>query len=75
METDKKIAAAIAAVTMYLDAEQQALAAQAAAAAGETGPEKVSPRALNVWGVSGRQALMQMGNLMQMKSFHGGRRM
>ena len=45
MGTDKKKAAAIAAVQIRL------------------------------WGLSGRQAMMQMGNLMQMKSFHGGRRM
>ena len=75
MGTDKKTAAAIAAVMMHLEAEQQALAAQAAAAAGQGAAPVVSQRALNIWGVSGRQAMMQMGNLMQMKSFHGGRRM
>ena len=29
---------------------------------------------LNLWGISGRQAQMQMRNLMQMKAFHGVRR-
>jgi hypothetical protein len=69
MDTDKKIAAAIAAVSMYLEAEQQALYAQAAA----DQPPAVTQRSMNIWGVGGRQAMMQMRNLMQMKGFHGSR--
>ena len=71
MDTDKKIAAALAAVSMYLEAEQQAIYAQSAAGAAQ--PKAVTQGSLNIWGVSGRQAMMQMRNLMQMKSFHGTR--
>lgn len=73
MDTDKKIAAALAAVSMYLEAEQQALYAQAAAGADAAQATAVSQSSMNIWGVSGRQAMMQMRNLMQMKSFHGTR--
>jgi len=73
MALDKKIAAAMAAVSMYLEAEQQALYAQAAAGAEAAQAPAATQRSLNIWGVSGRQAMMQMGNLMQMKGFHGSR--
>lgn len=73
MEIDKKIAAAIAAVSMYLEAEQQALYAQAAAGADAARAPAASQRSMNIWGVGGRQAMMQMRNLMQMKGFHGSR--
>ena len=73
MDTDKKIAAALAAVSMYLEAEQQAVYAQAAAGAAAAQATAVSQSSMNIWGVSGRQALMQMRNMMQMKSFHGTR--
>ena len=71
MEIDKKIAAAIAAVSMYLEAEQQALYAQAAADAAQA--PAVTQHSTNIWGVSGRQTMMQMRNLMQMKGLHGSR--
>ncbi len=69
MEPDKKIVAAITAVMGYLKTEeetihQQAMSAQAASQAQVT--TKVS---INMWGLSGRQAIMQMRNLMQMKIF------
>jgi hypothetical protein len=69
MEHDKKIAAAITAVMSYLKTEeeiihQQALSAQAAAKGPVTATVTV-----NTWGLSGRQAIMQMRNLMQMKIF------
>ncbi len=67
MDTGKKIAAAIAAVTAYLQQEQEALALQAmdAQAAAAT------PTAGRLWGISGRQNQMQLRNLMEMKAFHG----
>ena len=66
MDKEKKQAAAIAAVTLYLKAEQEAAAMQAAAQMPSVAP---AAPPLKVWGLSGRQAQMQMRNMMQMKTF------
>jgi len=68
MDKEKKQAAAIAAVTLYLKAEQEAAAMQAAAATQIPSVSQTAPP-LKVWGLSGRQAQMQMRSLMQMKTF------
>jgi hypothetical protein len=66
----KKRAAAISAVMAYIKSEEEALCMRAAAAApAAVGAGPLAP--VNLWGVSGRQAMMQMRNLMQMKTFHG----
>jgi hypothetical protein len=43
-----------------------------AAAQGGGAPAKAPAAAApaNLWGISGRQTLMQMGNMMQLKAFH-----
>ncbi len=66
----KKMAAAISAVTAYIKSGEELTAMQAApAAAAAAAPEK--PAAMpSLWGISGRQELMQMRNMMQMKAFH-----
>mgnify|MGYP000672288379 CR=1 FL=1 len=71
MDQKKKMAAAIAAVTAYIKTEEEALCLQAAAQ-GEEAPSKAAAPVgpANLWGISGRQTLMQMGNLMQLKAFH-----
>jgi len=71
MDQKKKMAAAIAAVTAYIKTEEEALCVQAAAQAGPA-PAKAPAAAApaNLWGISGRQTLMQMGNMMQLKAFH-----
>ncbi len=62
----KKVAAAVGGVMQYLKTEEEALAAaQMAAQAPQPAP------ALNLWGLSGRQASMQMRSLMQMRAFAG----
>ena len=72
MKDAKKFAAITAAVIDYIKTEEEAMmlaASQmpaAAAAAGPAGP-------VNSWGISGRQSMMQMQNLMQMKAFQGSR--
>ena len=63
-DVKKKMAAALAAVNAYMLQEEEAayqaqLAAQAKAAA--TGP--------NVWGMAGRQDIMNFRRLIQMKAF------
>ncbi len=66
----KKRVAAIAAVTTYIKSQEEMMAAMAAAdQSAEAAPKPVALPSL--WGVSGRQDLMQYRNLMQMKAFHG----
>ena len=72
MASDKKRAAAIAAVMNYIKSEEELVAAQAAAGRG-AGQQATGPVSINLWGVSGRQAMMQMRNLMQLRSFHGAK--
>jgi hypothetical protein len=72
MDQKKKMAAAIAAVTAYIKTEEEALSLHATGM-GEGAPTKKAPAPAgptNLWGLSGRQTLMQMGNMMQLKAFH-----
>ena len=72
MGNDPKTAAAIAAVVQYLKTEEEAIAMQSAmAAAAPQMPivDRQPAPAIKPWGVSGRQAQMQMRNLMQMRTF------
>ena len=72
MVLEKKKAAALAAVTYYIESEEEMLLAQAAAGRGGVQPVAARPSAaINLWGLSGRQAMMQMRNQMQMRGFHG----
>ena len=73
MVLDNKMAAAIAAVMTYIKSEEEVLLAQAAAGRGGAQPAASAPAAINLWGLSGRQAMMQMRNQMQMRGFHGSR--
>ena len=68
----QKTAAAIAAVLQYIKTEEEAIAMQnAMLAAPFQMPRLDQPPAPAVkpWGVSGRQAQMQMRNLMQLRTF------
>ena len=74
METEQKMAAAIAAVMAYLKSEEEMAAASAAAAqAAAQPPPAATAVSTGMWGLSGRQAMMQTRSMMQMKSFHGVR--
>ena len=64
---EKKLAAAMAAVAAYMQQEEEAYYDQLAAAAA---PLKPPAWASNLWGQSGRQGMMQLRNLMQMKALH-----
>ena len=71
MTDDKKKAAAIAAVMSYLQ-EEEALGMQAAMAGMPQAPATAAASAAdlsNPWGVSGRQAQMQLRQLMQLRTF------
>ena len=67
MEANKKMAAAISGVLQYLKTEEEL--------AGRPYQEETfsPPPPQNVWGLSGRQAQMQMRTLMGMKAFHRNR--
>jgi len=69
---DKKMVAAISAVTAYIKMEEETAAMQLA---GPVRPEEPGavPELVNLWGISGRQAIMNMRSMMQMKSFHGSK--
>jgi hypothetical protein len=72
MGDDPKIAAAIAAVMQYIKTEEEAIAMQSAMAATASqmpAPARQPAAAIKPWGVSGRQAQMQMGQLMQLRTF------
>jgi hypothetical protein len=69
MNEKKKMTAAISAVMSYL--EEEAALAQAVPRETSVPAARVAPSApVSFWGVSGRQAQMQMRNLMQLKAFH-----
>ena len=72
MEQSPKTAAAIAAVMQYLKTEEEAIAMQSAMQATQplmpTLAQQPAPE-IKPWGVSGRQAQMQMRNLMQLRTF------
>jgi hypothetical protein len=62
---EKKLAAALAAVTAYIQTEEEALVMPP--------PKRPEPRRFdqgNLWSLAGRQGMMQMRNLMQMKTFN-----
>ncbi len=62
--SEKKLAAALAAVSAYIQTEEEALFLPP--------PQKPAPRQPeqgNLWGLAGRQGMMQMRNMMQMKVF------
>ena len=68
---DKRKAAAMSAVLHFIRTEQEAAAMMAAQPAGATQIPLSTPAPVGAkpWGLSGRQAQMQMRNLMQMRTF------
>ncbi len=68
----KKATAAISAVMLYIKAEEEAIAMQSAMQAQGPGMPLVSRAPAPVmkpWALNGRQAQMQMRNLMQLRTF------
>ncbi|NNG00264.1 MAG: hypothetical protein HKM93_12840 [Desulfobacteraceae bacterium] len=68
MKNDKKLAAALAAVTAYIKTEEEAVLSPPSGPGPQPQPS-AAPMA-SLWGASGRQSMMQMRNLMQMKAFN-----
>jgi hypothetical protein len=73
MDEQKKISAAIAAVMHYLQ-EEQAILAQQAAMGGMAQASPAAAAGYSPWSMNGRQAQMQMRNLMQLRTFQRGAR-
>ena len=78
MDKKAKTAAAIsAAVINYIRTEEKSfMMDQGVLPAGQSasdGAQAVALPVFNIWGLSGRQAIMQTRNLMQMKAFSRGR--
>ncbi len=71
MKDNKKVTAAIAAVTHYMRMEEEVLLMQQAAIGGMPQAPSVSApaTAFSPWCVNGRQTQMQMRHLMQMRTF------
>ena len=72
MKDNKKVTAAIAAVTHYMRMEEEAILMQQAAMGGmpQEAPSVSAPAtAISPWSMNGRQTQMQMRNLMQMRAF------
>jgi len=65
MEEKKKVAAAISAVFQYISDEEKSQVLQ-----DNFDTCRACANSLSFWRISGRQAVMQMRNLMQMKAFH-----
>jgi len=67
----KKLAAAMAAVTMFIKTQEEAAAAMAAeqAAAGTDPVTPIPSPMVNTWGITGRGALMNANTMMQMRMF------
>jgi hypothetical protein len=65
MEANKRVTAAIAAVMSYIQAEEAAMAEKPQI------PDATSAwmGAFKPWGISGRQAQMQLRHLMQLRTF------
>ncbi len=72
MKDNKKVTAAIAAVTHYMRMEEEAVLMQQTAMGGMSQVlSSVSAPATSIspWSMNGRQTQMQMRNLMQMRTF------
>lgn len=70
MDNKKKMAAAISAVMNYIKTQEEAICMQAAMSSAPVFEQSQPPAPMKLWGISGRQAQMQMRNMMEMKAFH-----
>lgn len=64
-QSSKKVAAALAAVNAYMQ-EEEGLAQQSRSARAEM---QRAQQGINPWGLTGRQQIMSMRQLIQMKAF------
>lgn len=74
----QKMAAAISAVFGYIRSEEDAAVALAMSMAEPVAESLIKPSSMPVapvklWGISGRQDMMSMRNLMQLRTFQGSK--
>jgi len=67
------MAAAISAVFGYIRSQEEAAALALAEPAAALLVEPSKPAAPALWGISGRQDMMSMRNLMQLRTFQGSK--
>lgn len=73
-QQSQKMAAAISAVFGYIRSQEEAAALALAEPAAELLVEPSKPTApVKLWGISGRQDMMSMRNLMQLRTFQGSK--
>lgn len=66
----KKLAAVMAAVTAYIKTGEEIAASRIPAPAGSISQAQALPgQPMNLWGITGRQTMMQAGSMMQMRMF------
>lgn len=78
MKDVKKKIVAVAAVVNYIKTQESAVVLTVPQIAESDEKVKDSffsqPLSLNVWGLSGRQQQMQLRSMMQLKAFHGSKK-
>lgn len=74
IQESQKMAAAISAVFGYIRCQEDAAALAMAEPAAELQVAPSKPTApVKMWGISGRQDMMSMRNLMQLRTFQGSK--
>jgi hypothetical protein len=71
-QQSQKMAAAISAVFSYIRSQEDAAAMMASMAA-PTAEPSVSATPVKLWGIAGRQDMMSLRNLMQLRTFRGSK--
>ena len=78
MKDNKKKIAAVMAVVNYIKSQQEYLDSLPVQPLDSAPPAKDAstkqPLTFNVWGLGGRQQQMQLRTMMQLKTFHGSKR-
>jgi hypothetical protein len=78
MKDKKKKLAAVSAVAYYLKTQEESQGLLQSQPIGDAEPERELPAApippINFWGLGGRQHQMQLRTMMQLKAFHGSKR-
>ena len=72
-QQSQKMAAAISAVLGYIRAQEDAAAMSPAEAEPCAAPSHTAAAPVKMWGISGRQDVMNMRNLMQLRTFQGSK--
>lgn len=72
-QESQKMAAAIAAVFGYIRSQENAMMTAPLAAPTTAAEPPTMTTAVKMWGMSGRQEMMSLRNLMQLRTFQGSK--